>query len=160
SPDGALNLIPFESMVDENNQFLVENYSISYLTSGRDLLRQQAAERNKKTAVIFADPDFDKTSRRAEAGSKQRIAQRTKLSEKQMTSTTSQVIARFGPKLGGVQLKPLETLPGSAKEGKELKVLLLSATVLMKAQATETALKKVSRPSILHISTHGGFLED
>jgi tetratricopeptide (TPR) repeat protein len=38
SPDGALNLIPFDALVDENNRYLVETYSLSYLTSGRDLL--------------------------------------------------------------------------------------------------------------------------
>jgi len=38
SPDGALNLIPFAALVDEQNRYLVERYSFSYLTSGRDLL--------------------------------------------------------------------------------------------------------------------------
>src|SRR5207249_11441211 len=41
SPDGALNLIPFDALVDEKGKYLVENYEISYLTSGRDLLRLQ-----------------------------------------------------------------------------------------------------------------------
>jgi CHAT domain-containing protein len=39
SPDSQLNLIPFAALVDENNRYLVENYSITYLSSGRDLLR-------------------------------------------------------------------------------------------------------------------------
>ena len=41
SPDGSLNLIPFAALVDEQDRFLVESFSISYLTSGRDLLRLQ-----------------------------------------------------------------------------------------------------------------------
>ena len=41
-----------------------------------------------------------------------------------------------------------------------IKRLLPTATLLMQAQATEAVLKHVSSPSILHISTHGGFLED
>jgi len=41
SPDSQLNLIPFAALVDENNRYLVENYSITYLSSGRDLLRLQ-----------------------------------------------------------------------------------------------------------------------
>src|SRR5262249_47382426 len=36
SPDGELNLIPFAALVDEQGHYLVERYSISYLTSGRD----------------------------------------------------------------------------------------------------------------------------
>ncbi|HLL76511.1 MAG TPA: tetratricopeptide repeat protein, partial [Pyrinomonadaceae bacterium] len=39
SPDGALNLIPFGALADEQDRYLVETYSITYLTSGRDLLR-------------------------------------------------------------------------------------------------------------------------
>lgn len=41
SPDGALNLIPFEALVDENDQYLIENYTVTYLTTGRDLLKLQ-----------------------------------------------------------------------------------------------------------------------
>ena len=43
APDGALNLIPFEALVDERGQYLVQHYAFSYLTSGRDLLRMQVA---------------------------------------------------------------------------------------------------------------------
>jgi CHAT domain-containing protein len=39
SPDGALNLIPFAALVDERGKYLVEDYTLTYLTSGRDLLR-------------------------------------------------------------------------------------------------------------------------
>src|SRR5262249_54534192 len=41
SPDGSLNLIPFETHVDEDGRFAIERYGISYLTTGRDLLRLQ-----------------------------------------------------------------------------------------------------------------------
>src|SRR6266511_4075716 len=42
SPDGALNLIPFGALVDEQKRYLIESYSFTYLTSGRDLLRLHA----------------------------------------------------------------------------------------------------------------------
>ena len=34
SPDGELNLVPFEALVDEQAQYLIERYAITYLTSG------------------------------------------------------------------------------------------------------------------------------
>ena len=47
SPDGSLNLIPFAALVDERGRYAVERYSISYLASGRDLLRLQVTRESK-----------------------------------------------------------------------------------------------------------------
>ena len=41
SPDGGLNLVPFETLVDEHGRYLIERYATTYLTTGRDLLRMQ-----------------------------------------------------------------------------------------------------------------------
>ncbi|MDQ2920083.1 MAG: tetratricopeptide repeat protein, partial [Acidobacteriota bacterium] len=62
SPDGDLNLIPFGALVDERDRYLVENYSITYLTSGRDLLRLQVHASTKEGPVIFANPLFSQGS--------------------------------------------------------------------------------------------------
>ena len=61
SPDGALNLVPFAALVDESDKYLIENYSINYLTSGRDLLRLQvrADARDGAPPVVIANPTFD-----------------------------------------------------------------------------------------------------
>ena len=32
APEGALNLAPFGALMDEHNQFLVERYSVRYLS--------------------------------------------------------------------------------------------------------------------------------
>lgn len=45
SPDGALNLIPFEALVDREGKYAIERYAITYLTSGRDLLRSSTSRR-------------------------------------------------------------------------------------------------------------------
>src|SRR5262249_11851126 len=58
SPDGSLNLIPFAALVDERGWYAVERYSISYLTSGRDLLRLQVARESKSGPLVVAAPDF------------------------------------------------------------------------------------------------------
>jgi tetratricopeptide (TPR) repeat protein len=62
SPDGALNLIPFAALVDENNKYLLETYSLDYLTSGRDLLRLQVQSQNRPGAFIFANPTYNLTN--------------------------------------------------------------------------------------------------
>src|SRR6185295_5613757 len=55
SPDGALNLVPFEALVDEEGRYLIERFETNYLTSGRDLLRMQVVRATPTSPVIVAD---------------------------------------------------------------------------------------------------------
>ncbi len=128
SPDAALNLIPFEALVDENNQYLVENYHITYLTSGRDLLRLKDKFASQQSTLIVADPFYGK------AGEKVALTRSIDLSEFTFPG-----------------------LPGTEQEAKAIKNLLPQATVLTGSQATENAGKQVKKPNILHIATHGFF---
>jgi CHAT domain-containing protein len=59
SPDGALNLVPFAALPDETGHPLIERYSFTYLTSGRDLLRLAAHLPAEQPPLILANPDFD-----------------------------------------------------------------------------------------------------
>lgn len=38
SPDGHLNLIPFEILQDPDGRYLIEDYSFNYLAAGRDII--------------------------------------------------------------------------------------------------------------------------
>jgi CHAT domain-containing protein len=135
SPDGELNLIPFEALVDERANYLVERYSVTYLSSGRDLLRMRAARRAGGHPVVIADPDFGDppvvTSPGRGTGGGARL-------------DYSQVF--FGP------------LPGVGDEVRALRGLLPEAEFLTGSRATKAALKRVRGPSILHVATHGFFL--
>ena len=42
APDGGLHKIPFEALVDEAGHYLTLEYGITYLGTGRDLLKQRA----------------------------------------------------------------------------------------------------------------------
>lgn len=62
APDGALNLLPWQILPHPHQPetLLLDNYQISYLSSGRDLLRSQLnTERPVAPPLILADPDFD-----------------------------------------------------------------------------------------------------
>ncbi|MFM6321643.1 MAG: CHAT domain-containing tetratricopeptide repeat protein [Microcystis panniformis] len=128
SPDAALNLIPFEALVDENNQYLVENYHITYLTSGRDLLRLKDKFASQQSPLIVADPFYGK------AGEK--VALTRSIDRSEFT---------------------FPGLPGTEEEAKAIKNILRQATVLTGYKATENAVKQVKKPNILHIATHGFF---
>jgi CHAT domain-containing protein len=62
SPDGSLNLIPFAALVNEHHRYLVESYEISYLTSGRDLLRLQIPRESRTGPLVVADPAFGRAN--------------------------------------------------------------------------------------------------
>jgi CHAT domain-containing protein/Flp pilus assembly protein TadD len=152
SPDGALNLIPFAALVDEQNEYLVKNYAISYLTSGRDLLRLQVARESKQAPLVVADPDFNALA------SGQAAARRGQGTKK--PSSGAQSSPPSGAPPSSLAQFQLDRLPNTATEARALKALLPEAVVLTGKQATEAALKQATAPRLLHIATHGFFLED
>ncbi len=145
APDGALNLIPFAALVDEHNQYLVERFAISYLTSGRELLRLQTSEPSKSAPLVVANPAFGRVSPLA--------ARADQKSGKGLAA--NQARARIdAPR---VFFRPL---PGAEHEALAIKTVLPEASTLLREEATEAALKQVRAPRLLHIATHGFFLGD
>ncbi|HEX6622770.1 MAG TPA: CHAT domain-containing protein, partial [Pyrinomonadaceae bacterium] len=142
SPDGALNLLPFAALVDENGKYLVETYSLTYLTSGRDLLRLQAGAGSREPPLVVADPAYD--GARAFPTPTARIQ-------------AGEESARRSGEMGAMRFRPL---PGTAAEAKALGAALPGVRVLTRERATEAALKQVTAPRVLHVATHGFFLPD
>jgi CHAT domain-containing protein len=138
SPDGALNLIPFAALVDEQDRYLAETYAITYLTSGRDLLRLAVKTSSRQGPAVFADPDFDAAAAAPNA-----------------LPNTPHASARRSVDLAGARFP---RLPGTAAEARVLAALLPAPHVFTRAQATEGALKQVAAPLVLHVATHGFFL--
>ena len=140
SPDSQLNLIPFAALVDENNEYLLENYTIQYLSSGRDLLRFANSLPSKQSPILLADPNYNKP------GNPQALpAQTTRSSDNQR----SRDIKQF-------QVSPLKA---TGPEAQAIAKLLPNAQLLTKSNATENALKQLQAPEILHLATHGFFLD-
>ena len=62
APDSVLSLIPFETLMVGSNRYLVQDYQISYLTSGRDLVRlQNQIAISQQPPVLVADPFLSNT---------------------------------------------------------------------------------------------------
>ncbi|MGH9838206.1 MAG: CHAT domain-containing protein [Blastocatellia bacterium] len=148
SPDGALNLIPFAALVDEQGEYLIKRYAITYLTSGRDLLRLQIARESKSVPLVVADPIFGEPATKKQAMAQ---AAATAKSREQTINNNSDL---------DVHLRPFNKVAGAEDEARRLKRILPEATVLTQHEATETSLKQTNAPHILHISTHGFFLDD
>jgi len=138
APDGQLNLVSFAGLVDEKNQYLIETYQITYLTSGRDLLRLQETPPKANPPLIVANPTFDKPG-----------------------SNPVQIASADRSNARSVDLATLKfgALPATAIEGETIAKLLPNSRLFTQAQATETVVKTSSNPRILHLATHGFFLK-
>lgn len=146
SPDGDLNLVPFDALVDERGRFLIERYTASYLTSGRDVLRMQVPRGVPGPPVIVADPLFGEPV--TEAASRPSRAATPGGAHRGATMAPGESALYFPP------------LSGSAAEARAIKAMFPDATLLTGRRATKASLEQVSAPRILHIASHGFFLED
>ena len=150
APDGMLNLMPFETLTENGNRFLVEDYECIYLTSGRDLLRDKS-KAVSRDAIVIADPDYmiDPTMLPAIAG----IESSSMFAVRGNTATPECLGSMFSP------------LPMTRIEGTAITSLLNSTkrydiTYLESDQAREGILKSLKHPpGLLHIATHGYFCE-
>ena len=136
APDGALNVVPFSALVDAKGEFLLKTYNFTYLTSGRDLTRLAVRTKAQGGGVMFADPAFDASQKAPQADPRTR--------------------GRRSSDLASLMWPPL---PGTAKEADEVEKKM-KLKVYRKDQATETTLKQVHGPRVLHLATHGFFLPD
>lgn len=138
APDSAINVLPFAALMDERDRFLLETYRITYLTSGRDLLRKPLPNTRLQPPLLLADPTFDAASEAAGSSNETPSNRRS----------TRLANMRFGP------------LPFTAAEAKAIAPLFPDLVALTGSAATENALKQAQNPQFLHIATHGFFEGD
>lgn len=173
APDGSLNLIPFGALVDENGRYLLENYSFDYLTSGRDLLRLPATMgatepvTTKGATVIIANPQFDLTRPMETCAGTQRGLGVRPVTANGAANATAKGAAKGATNALATEFRALDftqfcytTLAGTAQEAVGIRQVLPAAQVWTQQTATEAAVKKLSRPRVLHLATHGFFLPD
>jgi CHAT domain-containing protein len=130
SPDGSLNLIPFEALVDESGDYLVETYQFRYLTSGRDLLRLDLNPASDNPALLVGNPTYGRPG---------------------------ELIAQAETRAIDFENRIFPALPGTGQEVAAISAQLPDALVFSETNATEAVIKEHPQPSILHIATHGFF---
>ena len=113
---------------------------MSYVTSGRDLLRMQETRASRSAPMIVANPLFGEPGHAVTATSRQAISTGT-------TKSNTWATTYFAP------------LGATAEEGRAIKALLPDARLITGRLATKSALTRVDAPRILHIASHGFFLQ-
>ncbi len=147
SPDGGLNLLPFEALVDEHGRYLIESFSISYLSSGRDLLRIQVPRVHRSVPVIVADPHYGEPAP-AGAGPSRRKQPLHRAQHRSVTTAVDSSELYFA------------ALANTAEEARSIKRLFPDAVLLTGQRATKAEFMRLDAPRMLHIASHGFFLED
>ncbi|MBU1318030.1 MAG: CHAT domain-containing protein [candidate division Zixibacteria bacterium] len=156
SPDGQLSLLPFEFILCPDSEYVLEKYRISYLSSGRDLLRFARSQACSDIVYVLADPDFD-CSVNASAQS----------IDDALRETGDPVLAGVSSRgASGCLNGQFTPLPYSGKEAASVATTLglheqSRVEFYSGVQATEEVLKSMpAAPRVLHLATHGYFCED
>jgi CHAT domain-containing protein/lipopolysaccharide biosynthesis regulator YciM len=137
SPDGELSKVPFAALRTPEGHYLIEQMTVSYVASGRDLLRGASEDKPTTDLLLVSNPAFDD----------QKVLH-------QPTGSEDAVRA-------GDYSERFEPLPGTAEEARVVPTLLSgSQQVLQGKEATESALRSAKAPKVLHLATHGFFLKD
>lgn len=130
APDGDLFELPFDALPIDGGRRLIDLWEITYLATGRDLLRTVAGSSADAGApLVVADPDFDLGD----------------------TGTTG---SRPAFDCSALSFEPLE---GTRREAQRV-AAALEVEALVGPRAVESAVKGRRSPRVLHIATHGFFL--
>jgi CHAT domain-containing protein/tetratricopeptide (TPR) repeat protein len=177
SPDGDLTRLPFEALPLPGGGQLIDAYRISYVSTGRDVLRFGAVSgRRAAEPVVAADPDFNlSVGADAHQPKRQEFAQPaarqgfwSRLFRRRSPAPAPKQAARPAP---ASQPPPrlsrdldrsryhFSRLPGAHAEGERVG-RRLGVKPLLAGAAVEGQLKTCRSPCILHLATHGFFLPD
>ncbi len=141
APDGDIYRLPFGVLPTDKGRYIIDDYHISYVGAGRDILRFGAGSAPEGAApLVIADPDYD-----LEAGAN------VQAGEGASQERQSRDMARYA--------SHFPRLPGTRVEGESI-AAMLGVKALEGGSATKRTVEDARSPRILHIATHGFFLPD
>ncbi|MFY0528358.1 tetratricopeptide repeat protein [Archangium gephyra] len=151
SPDGQLTLVPFAALHD-GQRFLADTFDFTYLTSGKELLPRPQESAPAASVVVLADPDF----------SSPLPAPALYSAEASAPAGRSASVERFFSSLREPGHRTWSTLPlpGTRLEAEAIQGLFPQAQLFLGPEANKERLLHLSTPGILHLATHGFFLDD
>lgn len=153
SPDGMLALMPFEILPLADGTYLIEKYRLSYVASGRDIVRFRTVGQDGSAAVVMADPDFDSGSRPSPVATHDSTSTTT-------ASFSAPELQRGAVGCVGSGFAPLRY---TRAEASAVAATLrtggrFSVQEYFGAEASEHGLKTMpAPPAVLHLATHGYF---
>jgi CHAT domain-containing protein len=144
SPDGNLNLLPFEILQKPDGKFLIEDYTFNYLSAGRDLLGFENNHTSRGKYLLMGAPDFDWAPP----------------SIGNIVNTENGTLqANRSADLGELSFLPLHHAKAELESIGKIMGIDQSEIHIGK-DALEETLLNADHPAIIHLATHGFFLSD
>jgi len=164
SPDGLLNFIPFEALIDNEGEYLIEKFGIRYTQSASisGIIHGRNYSASRKSMLAMGGATYDKMSTTAEpARSLERMQNVSALAIQNASSGLSQreVYAALG-------FGKMNYLPGTLNEVKTMAKIVQGADVYTGEAMNETFIKQLSDQGklddykVVHLATHGFALPD
>ncbi|MBB4704412.1 CHAT domain-containing protein [Sphaerisporangium siamense] len=141
APDGALGLVPWEILTGPDGVPLVDRLSLSYLTAARTLLGGGPRTGPPGDPLVIGGPDFGHAP----------PDDATDDVPDDVPDDATDGVAR----VAGIAFA---ALPGTVREAKAV-ARLLGVSPLLGAEATRAAVLGARSPRVLHLATHGFFLD-
>jgi CHAT domain-containing protein len=152
SPDGDLWLTPWAALPLPDGKYAVEDYTISYAISGRELVDSPSAKVTLTAPLVLADPDFD-------LGLDQVARATRRLLREQEAPAESRGLSQ-ALRLGGIKRLPATAAEAAAITAKLRQYAGAAPRVLTDKEATVGVFQAARNPKVVVLSTHGYFLPD
>jgi CHAT domain-containing protein len=153
SPDGVYNQINLNTLKNPaTGKFLIDELRIDRVTNTRDLLEQSINKSNSQV-ILYGFPTYNLSGTNKQEEETKRALSRG------VDRGVRSGILRYMRGEEGIAL-----LPGTRKEVELISGLLykqnLEPVIRLTEEADEYSLKKMESPRILHVATHGFFLDN
>ena len=154
--DADLWALPYDALSVRSGELVIDRFTLSYLSSPRDLL-QPAYAGEQNASVVVADPDFDLDDpggRRLDDD----LVEGMEMSE-ELIESGGAIVIRYADGHGHDGELPLySALPGTRKEALAI-AAYVDALPVTGAAVTKQFMAQLHRPTIFHFASHGFFLE-
>lgn len=153
SPDGVYNQINLNSLKNPaTGKFVLDDFAIEYVTNTKDVFLRTVSAKSSGKTYLFGFPQYA-------IATQQQVQQPEEPATRKIHRGQRAGILRFLRGENGIVM-----LPGTKSEVEKIQTILTKANhkpeTKLSTAAQEVALKSIEGTRLLHIATHGFFLDD